>query len=320
MDLMLRDGSFNKMAVIKKPNFSCSTGLYGASKNDFELVLSESDILSMGSIITYGTTEFGGVIKERIIDTETKTGKYYGKTFRGQMESSIVTPTSHATFTGTDYEIVSALFERSQLDYTIIPTGRVERQSVSVPLGSNLLKAVDLALSVFEEKMIIKVSTQGVEITLMPIIAEDYDESQVDLTIDENQMLPTALHAKGKKREGTSSDSYTYSIYYSAFVQPDGSIGSTRHFSGADAFEIWEEFSSEVNQTSEFHTLVIDRLKALRETKNTSEVKSKIEKADIGDKINVSVKKYGVRATQTVCEKILNFDGKNEEIIFNTGG
>ena len=77
MDLMLRDSNFSKKSVVKKPRFSCATGLYGASRNDFELVLSENDLVDIGSIITYGTTEFGGVIKERIINTEEKTSKYY---------------------------------------------------------------------------------------------------------------------------------------------------------------------------------------------------------------------------------------------------
>ena len=308
MDLMLRDANFNKKSVIKKPKFSCSTGLYGASTNDFELILSDNDIIPIGSIITYGTTEFGGVIKERIIDTEEKTSKYYGKSFRGQMENSIVTPTSSWNVGGTDYDIMIALFGRSQLKYKVNVTGRTEIKKFSIPLGSNLLKAVDLALSAFNEKMLIKASNDGVEITLMPIVYENCDESQIDLVIDENKMLPTALHAK--------SDDYSASVY----LQADGTIGSSRYYTGFDAVEIWQEIGSNAESSTEFKSIASDRLRALRETKNTSEIKSKIENADIGDKIKVSVKRYGVQTEQTVCEKILNFDGINEEINFNTGG
>ena len=41
MDLILRDRDFRKKEVIKKPLFACNVGLYGASRNDFELTLSE---------------------------------------------------------------------------------------------------------------------------------------------------------------------------------------------------------------------------------------------------------------------------------------
>ena len=102
MDLILRDNNFKKQKVIKNPSFVCNIGLYGASKNDFELTLTDDDILPNGGILTYGTSEFGGVIAETVIDTAEKTVKYIGKSFRGQMENSIVAPFSVLTLTGTD--------------------------------------------------------------------------------------------------------------------------------------------------------------------------------------------------------------------------
>ena len=82
------------------------------------------------------------------------------------------------------------------------------------------------------------------------------------------------------------------------------------------------EIMQEINADSleELTSLASDKLLALRNSQNTSEVDVKIEDADIGDRIAVTVKKYGINAYQTVSEKILNFDGKNEEIKINTGG
>lgn len=308
MDLMLRDSGFRKKSVVKKPSFSCNVGLYGASKNDFELTLSESTPLLMGDLITFGTTEYGGAILNRITDTENKQIKYIGRTFRGQMENSIVNPLGVLSLTGTDFEVLSSLVNLSQLDYKVQPTGNTVQKTVVLPIGTNLLKASDLAMSAFDKKMLLNVSNDGVEIVISPIIEKTYDASQMNLIVDENNMLPTALHVIGKD----------YSV--SAYLQADGTVGRERYYSGFNAIEIWQEMKDNAENESQLFSLVADRLIALRKTKNASKINVKIDNADIGDKINVTVQKYGIKATQTVCEKILNIDGKIITETFNTGG
>ena len=188
----------------------------------------------------------------------------------------------------------------------MLPTNNTEVKKVLIPVGSNALKAADLALNSFGEKMLFKVSNDGVEISIVPVNQIDYDASQVDLIVDENQLLPTGLHAKGNNH------------VIRVFLQSDGTVGTERYYTGFDAVEISQEISA--NSYDELFALASDKLLALRNSQNTSEVNAKIENADIGDIINVSVKKYGVKATQTVSEKILKIEGKNEEITYNTGG
>ena len=306
MDLMLRDRNFRKVQVIKKPSYACNSGLYGASKNDFKLVLSEEQPFSIGYMVTWGTSEFGGVILDRIANTKEKTITYIGKSFRGHLENSIINSFSVLAIEGTDYQILDEIIQRSQLEYKVLPTNNTEVKKVLIPVGSNALKAADLALNSFGEKMLFKVSNDGVEISIVPVNQIDYDASQVDLVVDENMMLPTALHARSKEH------------YVSVYLQSDGTVGTDRYYTGFDAVEISQEISA--NSYDELFALASDKLLALRNSQNTSEVNAKIENADIGDIINVSVKKYGVKATQTVSEKILKIEGKNEEITYNTGG
>lgn len=306
MDLILRDRAFKKAQVIKKPSYACNYGLYGASKNDFQLVLSEDNPLPIGYMLTYGTTEFGGVILDRKANTAEKTITYIGKSFRGQLENSIIAPTGVLTLTGTDFEIISQIINLSVLDYRVLPTGRTNAKTVILPVATNALKAIDLALGAFNEKMILEVSNDGVEITLSPTSETSFDASQVNLIADENRMMPTALHARG--------NGHTASVY----LQSDGTIGNERYYTGFDAVEISEEITAD--SVYELTALASDKLLALRNIQNASEVDVKNEDADIGDKINVTVQKYGIKATQTVSEKILKIEGKNEEITFNMGG
>ncbi len=306
MDLMLRDRNFRKVQVIKKPSYACNSGLYGASKNDFQLVLSEEQPFPIGYMVTWGTSEFGGVILNRIANTKEKTITYIGKSFRGHLENSIINSFSVLPIEGTDYQILDEIIQRSQLEYKVLPTNNTEVKKVLIPAGSNALKAADLALNAFGEKMLFKVSNDGVEISIVPVNQTNYDASQVDLIVDENKLLPTGLHAKGNNH------------VIRVFLQADGTVGTTRYYTGFDAVEIVENISTDTSD--ELLSLAKDRLLALRNSHNTSEVNAKIENADIGDIINVSVKKYGVKAAQTVSEKILKIEGKNEEIIYNTGG
>jgi hypothetical protein len=280
--------------------------LYGASKNDFQLVLSEENPLPIGHMITYGTSELGGVILDRITDTKAKTITYIGKSFRGQLENSIIAPFAVLTLTGTDFEIINRIVNLSELNYRVLPTGRTEQKTVVLPIGTNALKAIDLVLGAFNKKMLIKVSNDGVEITLLPIAEKSFDASQVDLVADENRMIPTALHARG--------NGHSVSVY----LQADGTVGTERYYTGFDAIEISQEIIAD--SPLELMALASDRLLALRKAQNTSKIGVKIEDADIGDKINVTVQKYSIKTTQTVSEKILKIEGKNEEITFNTGG
>ena len=175
-----------------------------------------------------------------------------------------------------------------------------------MPKASNALKAADLIMATFDEKMVFFVSNRGVEINLYTTDKNSFDASQVDLIVDENQLLPTAIHA------------YNDSTSASVFLQNDGSVGANRYYTGFQAVEISEEMSAD--SKSELTSLASDRLLALRTSKTASEIDVKIEDAEIGDKINVSVRKFGVKATQVVSEKILKIENKNAVITFNTGG
>jgi hypothetical protein len=313
MDLMRRDANFQKISVIRRPLFQSNSGFYGSSKNDFQLTLSSSqEELRVCDLITYDTSEFGGVISQRIHRTGDKTITYTGRTFRGQMECSIVNPLAVLTLTGTDFDIISELFNLSQLDYKIAPTGRTEQKTVTVPLGSNLLKAADLVMAAFGEKMKFKVSNAGVEISLEKVKEHSFDSAQTELTVDENFSLPTALHVMGKVNRVETP--------VSVYVDYDGNIASGRVVTGAAAVEIWQVLNDNCETVEQLTQLASDRLLALRKSQNASEVNIKIEDADIGDIVTASIKEYGIKAVQTVSEKILKIENKTEIITFNTGG
>lgn len=306
MDLIWRDSGLKKRDVISKPNFKCSTGFFGSSTNDFELTLPIAEKISIGDFVTYGSTEYGGCVLERITSTEDKTIKYIGKSFRGQLENSIINPFSVLTLSGTIDDIVEQIINLSVVDYVVDHSGISDTKSVIFPKATNALKAIDLVMSAFDAKFKLIISQEKVHMIINSANLYKHDASQTSLVVDENQMLSTALHAY--------NDKYSVSVY----LQADGSVGTTRYYTGFSAKEISESISAD--SESDLQKLASDKLLALRTSVVSSEIQLDLSDEEIGDKIDVSVKKYGIKATQTVTEKTLEIQGNNKEFIFNTGG
>ena len=277
--MILRNSSFIKKKTIKNPEYKAETGLYGSAKNDFDLIIPYDADIVKGDILTSIGTEWGGRIFDVEIDGSTMTLR--GKTFRGQMELVSPNPFSVLTLTGTDYEIIKGLIDKTPLLYDVKETGNTVKKTITIPANSNLLKAVDLVLNVFNETMKIAVYSK-VEISLNYASVHRYDYSQNELRLIENGMLPTALHVTGKVN-GTDTN-------VSMFLQGDGTVGTSRFFNNFDAYEISENLSDDCTSKAELQNLVSARLLALRSSPLASEVDIKIDNAEIGDTVNVSVK------------------------------
>lgn len=309
MDLILRNSLFEKKKPIKNPEYKAETGLYGSATNDFDLTIPYDADIVKGDILTSIGTEWGGRIFDVEIDGSTMILR--GKTFRGQMELVSPNPFSVLTLTGTDYEIIKGLIDRTPLPYIVKETGNTTKKTVTIPANSNLLKAVDLALSAFNETMKIAVYSR-VEISLNYASIHRYDYSQSELKLVENGMLPTALHATGKVGGVITN--------VSMYLQGDGTVGTSRFFKNFDAYEITENLNDDCASKSELQNLVSSRLLALRSSPLASEVDIKIDNAEIGDAVNVTILKYGRKAKQKIIAKSIELINGREKQKLITGG
>jgi hypothetical protein len=309
VDLILRNANFEKKKPISKAKLSAETGLYGSSKNDFEITTNYDKDIVNGDIISCTNTEWGGKVFSIVIENNIM--KLTGKTFRGQMELVIVNPFQVLTVSGTDSEIIQQLFSKTPLNYNVQPTGRSNKKSITIPVGSNLLKAVDLVLNAFGETMEIKV-TSTIDVILHYSSVHRYDYSQEQLILSEGGMMPTAIHAIGKVNGVETS--------LSVYLQKDGSVGTSRYYTGFYAYEIAENINDNCATKSELQNLLTARLLALRSSKPASEVDLKIDNARIGDEVNVSILKFGRKSTQKIVAKSIEINNHNETQKIITGG
>jgi hypothetical protein len=125
-------------------------------------------------------------------------------------------------------------------------------------------------------------------------------------------MMPTAIHAIGKVNGVETS--------LSVYLQKDGSVGTSRYYTGFYAYEIAENINDNCATKSELQNLLTARLLALRSSKPASEVDLKIDNARIGDEVNVSILKFGRKSTQKIVAKSIEINNHNETQKIITGG
>ena len=100
MDLIYADEKLEDIGVLKDYSLDLA---YGSNENDFELCMNLKDAcLQSGYVIYADGTEYGGVVDEIQIKSESKEIKYIGRTWQGVLAERIIEPDA-----GSDYLILS---------------------------------------------------------------------------------------------------------------------------------------------------------------------------------------------------------------------
>lgn len=85
-DLILYDHNRNKKQIIRNCiEFDCAVGRNAYSDNDFvfKTPFDKDELYEVGEWVSYGYTEYGGIIRSRTISTKDNLVTYTGTTFRG---------------------------------------------------------------------------------------------------------------------------------------------------------------------------------------------------------------------------------------------
>ncbi len=325
MDVLIRNQAFNKVrysddyGVIDPISYDVNIGLYGASANDFQLVLPlTKDIIPDGYFVSLGNTEYGGKIKGRLINYDRHTITYKGRTLRGQMEhvfcNTRATSDSFGTAASTCGEVVQEMIDATTLHgiYSVkqSPTTTLG-DVVIIPAHCDLLKAFDLVLSAFGCSSVLKFDDNGVGIYIEPKKTKILQAVTLGLEVNDDRLLPTGL--LGYHTEGNATENVN------VYLQADGSIGTTRYYSGMDAYHVSVDIGKTAN-AAEALAVAKDRLRAMRNAEYLGSLESDKLDADVGDTVIVNATEYGISVTQTVSEKVLSVAGTRQKLIARTGG
>lgn len=116
MDVTYTDASWTDQGVLP---VTSSDWAYGASENDFELVLSSDVIPDFNSLVYVEGTEIGGMVRGAQASSDSDSVRIYGDTWTGVMGRKVIGPDSGSDYlvlSGDVRDIVETLVSRAGLD------------------------------------------------------------------------------------------------------------------------------------------------------------------------------------------------------------
>ena len=230
-----------------------------ATKMDFELTVPYS---AWDGTITYDCriyvpdTEYGGIVKEIESDTNNQVIFVRGYTWRGQMEKKVIEPPSgqdYKTITGELNACIASivgdsfgqLFEVSPADTGVSVSNYRFARYCTMHEG---LMAM-LASEGYRLEIAYKQTQAAGYVLVSAVPITDYSE-EIELSSDGRLNFKSNTNRRGINHliclgKGELKDRVVRHLY----VQSDGTIGSTKHYTGAEEFAaVYDSNNSEADQ------------------------------------------------------------------------
>lgn len=308
MDLIYADENRNDVGVLQDYQFDLA---FGDSENNFQIsVPLENHVCSEDYWLYIEGTEYGGIIDDIQVDTETKKVSYKGRTFHGIIESKIVCPDA-----GEDYYIIQNMDANTALATLITRLGLGSLFSASESSSGITITryqfwryiegyaGIRKMLDKNGAKLHMEWHEGQVILSAVPYVSYDEDEldsDHVNFTID--QVFNPVNHMICLGR-GELKDRMVIHLYCDA----SGNISQTPTFTGLDDRTAVLDYPN-VESEEELITEGSSRLKAEYHA-STVDIRLDDEFSfDVGDVITVYEVVTGLRLTRSVTKKIVTIN------------
>ncbi len=297
---------------------------YGASENDFELMLGVDEAaVEFKSVVYVEGTEYGGMVDAIKASTDGETVTYTGRTWHGIINSKVIQPDSGAdylTVSGDANEVLSFLIARLGLSGLFVADEELSGVNISQYQFTRYCKAYDgirAMLAANGAKLKILWEDRSVHLSAEPIA--DYTDSPVDgdiatLTVELHDQKVNHLICLGK---GELAEREVIHLYVDQF----GRIGDVQYYTGLD--EITETYEYTTAETTE--ELKSGGIEYLTELMNNDKAEIAIPETeglsyDIGDVVGAFEMKSGIKAAAAVTQKIVKINNGVVSTEYQTGG
>lgn len=298
--------------------------------NDFELTLSAADSADLeidyGYVIFCPGTEYGGILLDKWSFTSSATVKWYADTWRGMLAKKIVEPPSgldYRTVSGEANAVIRQLISGLFGDLFVVPdedSGIIV--NYQIPRYVSLLDAITGMLAKYNSRLEIK-ATQGGSgeafyVLIRSVPVTDYSEeleysqdNRLSLTIRDSRRGINHLICLGK---GELTERLVLHLY----VQADGSIGSTKYYTGLDERTAVYEY----NSADDEDTLRASGEKNLKSLMDYQQLKIYADNVDleVGDIVAGRDRVTGLYVKKKIEQKILKVKGLTETITYKVEG
>lgn len=320
MDLIYTDSKGIDIGVLSAYAFDMS---FGASENDFELILASSDVsLEDGAFIYIENTEYGGINDGIKATTDGDTVTYKGRTWHGILNSKVISPNSGEDYykvSGEANEVLRSLISRLGLE-ELFAVGETDSginikkyQFVRYCKGYDGIRDM---LASFGAKLHIEWNNRKVNLSALPV--SDYTNTPIDtdsatLSVEKYSKKVNHLICLGK---GESAQREVIHLYADTF----GKIGYTQCFTGIDEYVDTYEYTS-AESSDELLQYGIKRLKELRDSDKADILLKENANTiyDIGDTVGAVEYRTGIEAAATVTQKIIKINNGAVSIEYKTG-
>lgn len=319
-----------KRMEIGNLNVSKNIDLDIGDTNDFVTTLAAADSEKIGLDYGYSifcpNTEYGGILSDKWSSTASATVKWYADTWRGMLAKKIVEPPTglaYRTVSGEANTVIRQLMTGLFDDLFVVSTEDSGiTVSYQIPRYVTLLDAITGMLKKYNAKLVIK-SVQGgpgesyyVAISAAPAVdySEELDYSQdnrLSITMQDCRRGINHLICLGK---GELTDRLVVHLY----AQPDGSVGTTKYYTGIQERTAAYEYSSADDETS-LRENGEKRLKNLMDYKKMQMHAEEID-LDIGDIVAGRDRKTGMYLKKPITGKILKVNGLDEKVNYTVEG
>ena len=326
--MMMTDANGRDVGTL---DYSISLDMDLGDTNDFEFEVDQSiwdsELMGYGCRLYIPETEYGGIIGDIEVVTKTATATLTGDTWRGMLTKKIIEPPSgqdHKTVSGELNTILRSLIEPEFSGLFVVPqedTG-VEVSNFQFDRFCTLLDGLEDMLTSVGYSLDIRYKSgdagESGWVEIQAVEAENYSE-----TIEYNRDNRINYDARDYRRginhlicagNGEGTDRTVLHLY----VQSDGSVGSTKYYTGLEERVALYSYTSQ----SDVEQLRKDGTKRLQELMNYKQFEMSVEDVDleIGDTVSGRDFTTGILVQKPIVQKILKIEKGKIQVEYKLKG
>ena len=320
MDLIYANEKREDVNVLK--NYSLDLA-YGVDENDFECkVATDNHCCDTSYFLYIEGTEYGGIVDNIKVDTESEEITYSGRTWHGIMESKIIEPDAgegYLVVAGEGNAALASLVERMGLSELF----RVSEADSGVKVKSYKMNryvggytGIRKMLKASGAKLNMKFEKGMVELSAMPLVDyskdEQFDTDQIGFVITKHGHPINHVICLGK---GSLEEREVIHLY----ADESGNIVESQVFFGLSEVAAVYDYAN-VESTEE---LVEGGTEIIRASWNADEVSAEFDSEDavydVGDFVGAKERITGVEVAVDITKKIVTINGETINIRYEVG-
>lgn len=326
--MMMTDANGRDVGTL---DYSISLDMDLGDTNDFEFEVDQfvwdSELMGYGCRLYIPETEYGGIIGDIEVVTKTATATLTGDTWRGMLTKKIIEPPSgqdHKTVSGELNTILKSLIEPEFSGLFVVSqedTG-VEVSNFQFNRFCTLLSGLEDMLASVGYRLDIRYKSgdagESGWVEIQAVEAENYSE-----TIEYNRDNRINYDARDYRRginhlicagTGEGDDRTVLHLY----VQLDGSIGSTKYYTGLEERVALYSYTSQ----ADVEQLRKDGTKRLQELMNYKQFEMSVEDVDmeIGDTVSGRDFTTEILVQKPIVQKILKIEKGKIQVEYKLKG